>query len=78
MTVRVSNGEISSVGADIIWDADGEESDNGHYVLAAVRQLSDKIINAQNTDGVDIVSGATYSSKGILKAVDEIISQARN
>ena len=78
VTVRVSNGEISSVGADIIWDADGEESDNGHYVLAAVRQLSDKIINAQNTDGVDIVSGATYSSKGILKAVDEIISQARN
>ena len=78
VTVRVSNGEISSVGADIIWDANGEESDNGNYVLAAVRQLSDKIINAQNTDGVDIVSGATYSSKGILKAVDEIISQARN
>ena len=76
VTVKVMDGAITSVSSTITWDADGEQSDNGHYVLAANRSLSGKIVEQQGTDGIDIVSGATYSSRGILSAAAEAIRQA--
>jgi len=76
VTVKVIDGAIASVNSSITWDADGDQSDNGHYVLAANRSLSGKIVEQQGTEGVDIVSGATYSSRGILSAVDEALRQA--
>ena len=38
--------------------------------------LLDKIKDAQTADGIDTVSGATYSSKGILEAAAEAISES--
>ena len=76
VTVKVIDGAIASVNSSITWDADGDQSDNGHYMLAANRSLSGKIVEQQGTEGVDIVSGATYSSRGILSAVDEALRQA--
>ena len=39
--------------------------------------MIDSIISAQGTD-VDTVSGATFSSTGILNAVDEALGKAEN
>ena len=42
------------------------------------RRLIFKILKNQGTTGVDIVSGATYSSRGILNAVDEALNKAKS
>lgn len=41
------------------------------------KKLIDSIIKAQSVEGVDTVSGATLTSKGILTAVNACISQAK-
>ena len=38
--------------------------------------LPDRIINAQSTD-VDVVTNATYSSKGLIEAVNDALAKAR-
>lgn len=42
-----------------------------------VREIPVDIVNAQSTD-VDIISGATYTSVGIMNAVDNALSKALN
>ena len=42
-----------------------------------VEDLLKKIVDNQGTDGVDTISGATYSSRGILKGAAEAIQNAR-
>ncbi|MBR5753144.1 MAG: FMN-binding protein [Clostridia bacterium] len=48
--------------------------DRGYYERAET--LIPSIIATQSTDGVDTVSGATYTSYGILSAVDDALSEA--
>ena len=50
---------------------DGE--DPAYYDLAS--GLADKIVSAQSTD-IDTASGATFSSNGILEAVDDALEKA--
>ena len=38
--------------------------------------LENEIIQNQSVDGIDTVSGATYSSKGIINAMKDILKQA--
>ena len=65
--VVIKKGKISSI--DVVSHADG-----GSY-MAKASSLLDKIISKQSTN-VDTVSGATYSSAGLIKAVRNALSQA--
>lgn len=42
----------------------------------AIDELIPKIIEAQSTDGIDVVSGATASSNALIEAVNEALSKA--
>ncbi len=42
----------------------------------AIDELIPKIIEAQSTDGIDVVSGATASSNALIGAVNEALSKA--
>ena len=47
-------------------------SDDKAFLNKASKGIIEKIINEQNTD-VDVVSGATYSSNGIINAVKDAL-----
>lgn len=65
--VEISGGKIASI--QIV-----ENSDGSDYISKAV-SLIDSIITTQSTN-VDTVSGATYSSVGIIQAVRDALNQA--
>ena len=65
--VEISRGKIASI--QIV-----ENSDGSDYISKAA-SLIDSIIAKQSTN-VDTVSGATYSSVGIIQAVRDALSQA--
>lgn len=65
--VTVSNGKIADI--EILNHSDGKE-----YMTKA-SALVGKIIKNQDTN-VDVVSGATYSSKGIINAVRNALNKA--
>lgn len=52
-----------------------DHQDTEDIMEKAWNELPDRIIDAQSLD-VDTVSGATYSSEGILEAVDEALEKA--
>ena len=66
--VIVENGVISSIEIT-------ETSDDPAYLNMA-KELTDIIIDGQTTEGVDTISGATFSSRGILDAVGEALKGA--
>ena len=68
--VTLSGDEITSLN---VVRAPGEDS----AYLSQAESVIDSIIGAQSTD-VDTVSGATFSSTGILNAVDEALGKAEN
>lgn len=65
--VVIKSGKISSI--DMV-----SHSDGGSYMSKASALLS-RIVSKQSTN-VDTVSGATYSSAGLIKAVRNALSQA--
>lgn len=65
--VEISGGKIASI--EIV-----ENSDGSAYIAKA-SALIESIISTQSTN-VDTVSGATYSSVGIIQAVRDALSQA--
>ena len=65
--VEISGGKIASI--RIV-----ENSDGSDYISKAA-SLIDSIIATQSTN-VDTVSGATYSSKGLLNAIKNALKQA--
>ncbi|MFR7620886.1 MAG: FMN-binding protein [Blautia sp.] len=65
--VVVSGGKIASI--DIV-----EDNDTPSY-LSSASSLISTILSTQSTN-VDTVSGATYSSRGIIEAVRSALSQA--
>lgn len=52
-----------------------EKSDDDAFFNQAMEVVK-KVIRTQKTDGVDAVSGATYSSNGILEAIRNALKQA--
>jgi uncharacterized protein with FMN-binding domain len=64
--VTVSNQKIT--GIELV------KHDNGQG--AAAETITDKVIEAQTLE-VDVVSGATYSSKVILKAIENALNSAK-
>lgn len=76
VTVTISGGEIASINGRIINDRSEDPSSNEAYVRRAVKKLSDVIIANQGSDGVDVISNATYSSNAVLRAVSDALAQA--
>ncbi len=66
--VIIENGVISSIEIT-------ETSDDPAYLNMA-KELTDIIIDGQTAEGVDTISGATFSSRGILDAVGEALKGA--
>ena len=68
--VTLASDEITSIN---VVSAPGEDS----AYLSQAESVIDSILSAQSTD-VDTVSGATFSSTGILNAVDDALGKAEN
>ena len=68
--VTLAGDEITSIN---VVSAPGEDS----AYLSQAESVINSVISAQSTD-VDTVSGATFSSTGILNAVDEALGKAEN
>ena len=67
--VSIKDGVIASVTV-------GDNSETQGIGSKAIEQLPDAIVEANGTEGVDGVSGATVTSKAIFTAVDDCLEQA--
>jgi uncharacterized protein with FMN-binding domain/polyferredoxin len=70
VSVTIANGKISKI--EIL-----SNEDDRQYFVKASGIITKEILSKQSTD-VDIVSGATYSSKGIISAAKDALRQASN
>lgn len=68
LTAKIKKGIITSL--------DVKHTDTPQFFQKAWDVLENAIIQNQSADGIDTVSGATYSSKGILNAMKDIQKQA--
>lgn len=68
--VKVFNGEISKI--DIV-----SHNESPGFYEKAFELVPSEIIKKQSTN-VDAASGATYSSKGIINAVNDALKEAEN
>jgi uncharacterized protein with FMN-binding domain len=68
LEVTVSSGEILQI--DVL-----QYSDTQGIGTAAFDELNGLVIDANSTD-VDIVAGASYSSRGFLEAVEDALKKA--
>ena len=70
VTVKVANGKIT----ELILD---DYVDDKSYMERAKNKIFQEMIGSQNTD-VDTVSGATYSSKGLIEAVNKALGKGED
>lgn len=68
LTVKIKNGVIRKISA--------EHQDTDIFFSKAWETLEPQILEKQSVAGIDTVSGATYSSIGILGAMEQVIRQA--
>ncbi|WP_195988981.1 FMN-binding protein [Clostridium sp. D53t1_180928_C8] len=68
VNVQISNDVITSI---IVTS----HNDTPGFADMAIEQIPSKILEIQSTS-VDVVSGATYTSKGIINAVSDALSKA--
>lgn len=71
-TVTISGGRITSITAESLEDADQEE-----WLDVVQDTLVGQVLKTQSAQGIDAVSGATYSSKGLMQAISEALEQAK-
>jgi|GEM_PF-99305 len=69
MSVTISNGKITSVQTI-------SNQDTQQYYNRAIGKITNSVISSQS-GSVDTVSGATYSSNGIIEAVKSALSKAK-
>ncbi len=69
VTVTITDGKIASVEV-------GDNSETQGIGSKAIEQLPELIVEANGTDGVDAVSGASVTSKAIFTAVNDCLEQA--
>ncbi|MHC1720561.1 MAG: FMN-binding protein [Clostridiaceae bacterium] len=68
ISITIKDGQISDMSTI-------SSQDTPDFYQRAENVITDEIISAQSTS-VDTVSGATYSSKGIISAVKDALTQA--
>lgn len=70
VTVQVTDGKIKDIQV-----GDHKETDG---IFDGVKDnLIPEIIKKQSTEGIDTITGATVSSKAVLTAVNDALSQAK-
>ena len=69
VTVTIKDGKIAEVTV-------GDNSETQGIGSKAIEQLPSAIVEANGTEGVDAVSGATVTSKAIFSAVEDCLKQA--
>lgn len=69
VTVTVSGGRITAISQT--------NSDSREYFSDAWESIYPQILSKQEAEGIDTVSGATFSSEGILDAVKAALAQAK-
>ena len=67
--ITIKNGKIKKI--------TNTNTDTGEFFSKAWKTLKGQILEQQSADGLDAVSGATYSSNGILGAARAALAQAR-
>ena len=70
ITLTIKDGKITEV--------TNTNSDTRSFFNKAWRSIQPKILEKQSTEGIDTVSGATFSSMGILDASKIALDQAKN
>ena len=70
ISVEIQDGIITKI--DVKKYADDDE-----FFWEAYNSISEQIFNMQSTDNIDTISGATYSSNGIINAVAKALKQAK-
>lgn len=70
VTVTISGGQIV--------EASYSTLDDEEYFDEAWNSIYNQVMGSQSTDGLDAVSGATFSSQGIIQAFQNALSQAQN
>lgn len=68
VSVNVVNGKITAAEVTSISDSD--------FTADAVKQITAQAVKNGNADNLDIVSGATYTSKGVIAALQAAMSAA--
>ena len=82
--VVVEGGGITSVSVERINDESDDPSENESYMKYAVNGrrstagIPDQVLQKQSGDGLDAVSGATYSSAAVIEAVRNALAAAAN
>lgn len=66
INIAVEAGKIS--GLQLV-----EHGENEEYFEEAINEISKEIIGKESTEEIDVVSGATLSSKGIIEAIDNAL-----
>ena len=74
VTITIKNDKISNV----VIKTFEEFFEDEEYAYKAASGLKSKLLSNQGTDGIDAVSGATYTSKAIFKAFDSGLESAKN
>lgn len=70
VTVSISGGQIVGASYSTI--------DDEEYFNDAWNSIYSQVMGSQSADGLDAVSGATFSSQGIIQAFQNALSQAQN
>lgn len=70
VTVSISGGQIVEASYSTI--------DDEEYFNDAWNSIYGQVMGSQSADGLDTVSGATFSSEGIIQAFQNALSQAQN
>jgi len=70
ISVIVKNGKITDIKTV-------SDEDTPDYYEGAYNSIQNEIISSQSAQ-VDVVSGATYSSNGIISAVEDALSKAKS
>lgn len=74
VTLTLAQQDETVVISDL--QADGSTQTPRFWAMVEEAGLLDSIRNANGTTGVDVVSGATQSSRAVLSAVEQALSQA--
>ena len=69
ITLTIKDGKITEIA--------NTNTDTGSYFRKAWKVLQPAILERQSADGIDTVSGATYSSQGILGGAQQALASAK-
>lgn len=72
-TVTIVNGKISTITASSLEDPEEEE-----WLFMAEGSIIQAVLQSQNTEGVDTVSGATFTSRGLIAAIGQALQKAEH